>query len=426
MKKLSPTIIASFFCCILFYTGILRPPSSKPFFSLVENCEIKSLLGKVISNPVKSSSGKTYSVSFQPSFVFSDFCKSSSIGEIVLYIPSEIVEAYYPGKLFSLAKNQKNQLEKNQIGFESLFGSETDFPLIEEGIILHVVANHLEREDGNSAFYVEKILNHGFDSKIKFYRAYSRLILKRILYNWKDAGGLLLALLSGSKEYTSESIQEDFKNAGLAHVLALSGMHLSIFASLPTKISGKKQDFVSLFLVLLFVWFAGISPSLFRALLCMILGLIFKKLRIKSNLIGILSISFLIQISIFPNHIYNYGFILSYGALVGLYLGQNFIPFFTKLLSKKLSSDLSASLGAQLVTAPICLLGFGTCSPIGIIASVIVSPIATLFLSFGIFTLILSIIFPFLLSPIGCIISLIYVILERIVNFFSKFPIIKI
>ena len=52
---------------------------------------------------------------------------------------------------------------------------------------MHVIANHLEGEDGKSAFYVEEIINHGFDSKIKFYRAYSRLILKRILYNCIDS-----------------------------------------------------------------------------------------------------------------------------------------------------------------------------------------------------------------------------------------------
>ena len=137
--------------------------------------------------------------------------------------------------------------------------------------------------------------------------------------------------------------------------------------------------------------------------------------------------SFLIQISIFPNHIFNYGFILSYSALVGLDLGQKiFLPLFCRLFPKRISSDLSSSLGAQLITGPICLLGFGTCSPVGVISSVIVSPIATIFLSLGIFALILSLFIPFLLQPFGCIMSLIYVILDWIVNFFAKFPIIQI
>ena len=418
-------------CIFLFYTGIITPKSSKPFFTLLENSDVEILLGTVISNPVKSSSGKTYSVAFSPNYGFSkEGFSSSASGEVSLYIPSEIVEAYYPGKLNTVAKTRKSTSQEKSlptVDLEQTYGFQSQFPIIENGISLVSKVSYLEREDGSPAFYVEEVVSHGYKSKINFYRAYSRLMLKRILYNWGECGGLLLALLSGSREYTSEEVQKSFSNAGLAHVLALSGMHLSIFASLPNKITKKKSQMISLIIVMIFVWFAGLSPSLFRALLCMILGTVFKKLDIKTNLLGILSLSFLIQISIFPSHIYNYGFILSYCALIGLDFGQKiFLPLFCKIFPKKLSSDISSSLGAQLITSPICLVGFGTCSPFGVIASVVVSPLASIFLSVGIFALILSLIIPFLLSPIGCIMSVIYVILTWIVNFFAKFPIIQI
>ena len=407
--------------------------SYEPFFTLVENSKIDFLQGTVVSNPVKSSSGKTYSVVFSPSKVGTKSkISGSATGEVTLYIPAEIVEAYYPGKLNTIAKGLVVNTKKgdNHVSSEfseTLIGAESEFPIVENGVFLDCEVSFLERDDGSVAFYVEKILSHGYKSKISFSRGYSRLMLKRILYNWGEAGGLLLALLSGSKEYTTSELQENFSKAGLAHVLALSGMHLSIFAALPTKVTRKKSNLVSLWVVVLFVWFAGLSPSLFRALLCLILNILFSKLKIKTNLLGILSLSFLIQISIFPNHIFNYGFILSYLALVGLDLGQKiFLPLFCRLFPKRISSDLSSSLGAQLITGPICLLGFGTCSPVGVISSVIVSPIATIFLSLGIFALILSLFIPFLLQPFGCIMSLIYVILDWIVNFFAKFPIIQI
>lgn len=431
MKYFSPTIIASLLCVILFYTGIVTPRSSKPFNTLLENSDIEVLSGKVVSNPVKSSSGKTYSVIFSPSYGFakSGFSGSTS-GEVSLYVPSEIVEAYYPGKLNTIAKPRKTtetRTELFKVDKEKLHGFDSQFPIIENGISLVSKVSYLERDDGAPAFYVEEVVSHGYKSKLDFYRACSRLMLKRILYNWGECGGLLLALLSGAREYTSEEVQKSFSNAGLAHVLALSGMHLSIFASLPNKFSKKKIPLISLIVVMVFVWFAGLSPSLLRALLCMILGLILKKLGVETNLLGILSLSFLIQISIFPSHIYNYGFILSYCALIGLDLGQKlFLPFFCKLFPKKFSSDISSSLGAQFITSPICLLGFGTCSPFGVIASVVVSPLASIFLSFGIFALILSLFIPFLLSPFGCIMSMFYAILTWIVGFFAKFPIIQI
>lgn len=436
MKHFTPVILSSLFCCVLLYSGVIKPLGKNSFSSLIPNSEIRFLHGTVTSNPVKSSSGKTYSVAFSPLEVAagkkdlsSIYKKSSSYGELTLYIPSEIVEAYYPGKLYSLStkKNVQNSANNFTNSLLQVYGGESQFPIIENGLSLTISGSYLERENGEAAFYLEKIFSHGYKSKIQYYRAYSRLFLKRILYNWGECGGLLLALLSGSKEYTSLEIQENFSKAGLAHVLALSGMHLSIFASLPGRFFKKKSEMFSLIVVFLFVWFAGLSPSLLRALISMIISLVCKKLSIKTNLLGILSLSFLIQISIFPSHIFNYGFILSYAALVGLELGQKmFLPWLCKVFPKKISSDLSASLGAQTVTSPITLLGFGTCSPIGIIASVIVSPIATIFLSFGVFAVILSMVLPFLLKPIGCIMSLIYAILTWIVDFFSKFPIIQI
>lgn len=416
------------------------PSEQNPFYSLVETEKINFLQGEILSNPVKSASGKTYSFTlkvnnagitekdfYTRTFLdFSDYENylkniesgffSSAEGNVKIYIPTEIVEAYYPGKLYSIAKNQ----------------NDFEIPIIESGLKLAINVSYLENDDENGfntnqkSFYVKKIYCHQYESTLNFYRAYSRLILKRILYNWKEAGGLLLALVSGAKEYTSIQDQENFKKSGLAHVLALSGMHLSIFASLPKIFKKKNTELVSFMFVLLFVWFAGLSPSLLRALISLMLGLFLKSINIKSDLVGVLSLTFLIQVSIFPNHVLDYGFILSYGALAGLALGEKlFLPIFSKFLPKKIAADFAASVGAQGITAPITLLGFGTCSPIGILASVIVSPVANIFLSLGIFALIISILFPFLLDPIGCIMWLIYVILTSVVNFFSKFPIIK-
>ena len=61
MKFFRPTVFASLFCCFLFYTGIFVPSEQNPFYSLVETEKINFLQGEILSNPVKSASGKTYS-----------------------------------------------------------------------------------------------------------------------------------------------------------------------------------------------------------------------------------------------------------------------------------------------------------------------------------------------------------------------------
>ena len=84
--------------------------------------------------------------------------------------------------------------------------------------------------------------------------------------DWGRAGGFLLALLSGSKEYLDSKISNTFRHSGLSHILALSGMHLSLISSIAGIVENKSAlKKLGLLLkvgtIILFVWFAGISPS---------------------------------------------------------------------------------------------------------------------------------------------------------------------
>ena len=141
------------------------------------------------------------------------------------------------------------------------------------------------------------------------------------MYAWGPAGGFLLALLSGSREYTEVSVAENFKKAGLSHILALSGMHLSMFSGLAvflgTKLRRKRITLVfQLVSVSAFVWFAGFSPSLLRAFICLFIVLFQGILSLeKSDMLTVLCFSFFTQCMISPNDLLNTGFILSYGAL---------------------------------------------------------------------------------------------------------------
>ena len=126
------------------------------------------------------------------------------------------------------------------------------------------------------------------------------MVFKRLMYKWGNAGGLLLALLCGAREYTDIAIAENFKNAGLSHVLALSGMHLSMFSSIAVlignKIGRKKLTYaIRIIVLILFVWFAGFSPSLLRAFICSTLTLIALMSSSKNpDMLLILCFSFLI------------------------------------------------------------------------------------------------------------------------------------
>lgn len=408
-----PVFLSSVLCIFLFYSGILLQFEHFSYFSLIPKSCVNKIQGKILSSPSKISNGKYYSCSFQVTNVASLEFSSSAKGKIKLFIPTELVEAYFPGKLYSSSKKTTGD------GVETLF---------ESGGIFTFTGNFSSTgfyaKQCNSSFWEKSFL-----SKIDYFRALCRLQFKRLMYSWGESGGLLLALLCGAKEYTNQTISENFRNAGLSHILALSGMHLSMFSAIAIffgkRIGRKKLSFIIRIIALFcFVWFAGLSPSLLRAYICAMLTLFATMSGTEApDMIMILCFSFLIQSIISPQDIYNVGFILSYTALAGILIFNRFFyHFYVKFMPKPLSSSLSSSTSAQIFTAPISLKLFGSFAPIGVIATSIISPFVTIFIYLGIFLIIFSLIFPFFAGYSATIMNFLYNIIKYLVAFFAQFP----
>ncbi len=428
----SPTVLVAITVAFLVYSGLLSVTNNNTFHSILSNQSIISMNATISTNPTKTQSKNYYSAQAKVHTVYAKDSFSEAKGMVQLLLSSYIVEALYPGKLFSKA-------------YATL---EDTSPIIEKGINAFFSGYFIEDDANHDApvFIVKSIHEIGWEHEISYFRAVCRLEFKRLLYAWGDAGGLLLALISGSREYTNENLAQGFKNAGLSHILALSGMHLSIFAGLALSsgklISKRTGTIFSLFAVFLFVWFAGLSPSLFRALLCTLVALALQFCSLPGimgngevlfrfinpsytsmRLIRILSFSFLIHICIFPHDIFSAAFKLSYGALVGIALAEYFVkPALVRILPSIFASPLSAAIGAQICTAPITIHLFGTIMPIGIISSVVVSPLVLCFFVLGFFCIIISLAIPYLLYGFGDIIQLMYQVLESVVLWFSQFP----
>ena len=403
-----PVFLSTLICSFVFYFGLLMP--QKPvILSLVETSRITRASGTLLSSPAKTSNGKYYSANFSLASVSdkNNFL-SSAKGRIKIYIPAELVEAYYPGKLYSQSKGKGFLYETG--GIYSFSGKYTD-----------------------KGFYIKSCFSgeweNNLSGRLARFRALCRLHFKRLMYGWGSGGGLLLALLCGAREYTDPSTQENFRRAGLSHILALSGMHLSMFSAIAlffgNRTGIKKLTFVLRIITLVaFVWFAGLSPSLTRAFICAMLMIAASIAgALKPDTLSILCFSFLLQSAICPEDIHETAFILSYGALAGILIFNRFFyRIYTKLFPRIFASSLAAATSAQTFTAPISLNIFGSFSPIGIISSTIVSPFVTIFIYSGLIFILLSLIFPFLAKPSEFFINLQYNFIDYIVKLFSQIP----
>jgi competence protein ComEC len=196
-------------------------------------------------------------------------------------------------------------------------------------------------------------------------------------------GGLAGALLLGSKDGLEDGEDEGYVEAGCAHVLALSGMHLALFALLTTALLKRPLGLrasaaLSLLLMALYVYLAGAQPSLVRALLMYAAGAAALFLNAPRPASALLSAAFLIQLAADPRAALTLSFQLSYLALAGLILvGDAVDDLCRPFVPAPLRGPLAASVGAFVATAGLSAAAFGTLRPVGMLASLVLAPAAT-------------------------------------------------
>lgn len=208
------------------------------------------------------------------------------------------------------------------------------------------------------------------------------------------------ALILG--ERGSDPIEEAYRKSGIVHVLAVSGMHLSIFscmAAATLAFLGRKrwQKWLRFVLVLMPVWgyavLTGMSPSVCRAAYMFTVVGLGDCMGRKVNTARSLAVSALGLLLINPALLYDTGFLLSYSAVAGLTLLN---PLLGRLWNPKnrivrFFKDLStASIAAQLATLPVILCVFGNFPTYFLIGNCLVAPWVNLALPLGIAISVLS------------------------------------
>ncbi|MCH5243605.1 MAG: ComEC/Rec2 family competence protein [Lentimicrobiaceae bacterium] len=251
----------------------------------------------------------------------------------------------------------------------------------------------------------------------------------RLRLFWESCGmnssesAVAKALILG--ERGSDPIEEAYRKSGIIHVLAVSGMHLSIFACMAAatlSFLGKKrwQRWLRFLLVLMPVWgyavLTGMSPSVCRAAYMFTVVGLGDCLKRKVNTVRSLAISALLLLLIKPALLYDTGFLLSYTAVVGLTLLNPLISGLWNPKNKILRffKDLSAaSLAAQLATLPIILCVFGNFPTYFLIGNCLVAPLVNIALPLGIAISVLSLLWS---TAAGVLASYLMDMLLQIMN----------
>jgi len=244
-------------------------------------------------------------------------------------------------------------------------------------------------------------------------------------------GGLALALLLGIRDNLDMGIAALYRDSGCSHILALSGMHLAVLVALISFLLKKPLGLrlaaiCGALFILAYCYIVGPLPSLNRAALMYLLGVMAILGMLKKDPLLLLCMAFLIQIAITPRAGLSLSFILSYLALAGiLIIGESLNGIFKGKIPAVLLLSLSASVGAFLATAGVTAWFFGILRPVGIVASLILTPLTTVFMVGSMAWLALNLLAPSLSPLLSHPLSLLYQIMERTAFVASKMPGIK-
>ncbi len=390
---------------------------------------------------VKEKEEKEYYNKYIVKVIENSNLKKSKNTKLILYVKKDI--EFFPGNILNVKGNfEKGETSRNYKGFNYRKY------LMQNKIYGIVFAEELELVSKRKDIYYTfgKIRNILKDKIDKLYE--------------KDYSDFLKGLLIGDKSDLDESVIEDFQDANISHILAISGLHISFILVgmnfiLEIIISSKKiRNWLLILFLIFFLNLTGNSVSCMRACIMNILAILCSCFYKKNNFYLSFSFSFIFIIILNPYNIFSVGMWLSFSGTLGIVVNYDLLyKSLCRIFKlKKKNEDYNfenvkikdclqiiiinikkfvlksfvLSVSSQIFIIPIIIYVFNNVSLTFFISNIIVS----VFIGYILATGYMSIFISFILFPFSKYISyiekaMIYIIFKT-ANIVGKLPFSKI
>ena len=291
------------------------------------------------------------------------------------------------------------------------------------------------------AYQAGDILQESGDpSALRYYPVRLREQIRSILLRCfpEDVFPFIQALLLGDTSLISYELDTAFKVSGIRHIIAISGLHVSVFYGLVSIFTFKKRFLTALVcipILLLFAAVAGFTPSVTRACIMIILMILAQAFNQTYDSPTALSFACLVMLIANPFVISSVSFQLSVASVAGILLFSSringwIISRFPRIKSRTLpgrllhliSASLAVTLGAISLTTPLCAYYFGTISLISPLTNLLTLWAVNLVFNGVVLTVALSL----LSLPFACLCGSVLAYLARYICatalLFSRFP----
>lgn len=229
-----------------------------------------------------------------------------------------------------------------------------------------------------------------------------------------DTAGLAQGLILGDKSQISYSTGQAYRNLGIVHLFAVSGLHIGFivlvisFILSKLKVKGIRAAIITMLPIILYAYICGFPPSIMRAGLMCLIGLVVNCLHKDIDVLSRMAFAMIIILVVSPLYIFDAAFLLSFASVFGIATITSAINSFVKRNTKLskfswLITPLALSFGATVATLPFVAYFYQQVSVIGVFINLFVIPVITV-----VFIMLLIGLIPylnFLLIPANYILS---------------------
>lgn len=243
-----------------------------------------------------------------------------------------------------------------------------------------------------------------------------------------ETEGFVRALLTGDRSGLSYALKNELSITGIAHVIAVSGMHVSLLIGVIRLLFGRKRfsAFVCIAIMIFFAAMLGFSPSVTRAVIMNTILLLAPLLRHENDAPTTLSFALFLLLVLNPWSLASVSLQLSFLSMAGIFLitprlferiserlgtDNDHLPTGYRRILRSVAISVSTTLGASFLTMPLVAVYFETISVISVVTNIVLLPVISL-----IFTLCVCIAVPGLIwTPLGAVPALAVSVLIRFV-----------
>lgn len=205
----------------------------------------------------------------------------------------------------------------------------------------------------------------------------------------EENANITYAMLFGDKSGIDETVRSNFQISGIAHILAVSGLHVGLVAGILAWIMKKLKAknwlnlLITAAILIFYCYLCGFSPSVVRATIMSICMLLTTCLGKKYDSLSAIGLAGLILLLIKPLYAFDIGFQLSFGCVIGIAIFYKSVYSFLRKPIKKfvlpncIAKSLAVSFSAQFLILPVLINCFDGVSFLSIFANLIIIPIFT-------------------------------------------------